>query len=536
MWGQRPTAQIEGSDEPTADHGAPGEAVGTDLHEEDRPDDSGGTLAWLGLKRRAPELGDADQDAGAERATKNGAVREPDTPKRSSAFPRRRRRRPSERPLLPASGPAMWGLKRATRRAGVTREAVREKTMGNRVRYAIGVFREAMRRFVDDDHAVYAGHMAFTMLLSLGPFIVCSIILAQQFDPLAATHLIEMIEQLRASALIPGPMANLLIALVENVAPDPDVAVTTVENQGWWVIWVSAAVGLYAGSSAFEAARNGFNEAYDTRDKRFFLFRRFQSHLLALSIASLFVMASVGFVTVTISFNAFAEAQAFFANFGMPGDWWRLGILAMMVLGVAFMFWMLLLGIHLTLPRGYVKRWHLYIWAQDEIDDIRAVKVPVKPGVRTSAFLWLAFAVTYSYVIGTYVKFDTNHGALAGVVATLLFFYISASMIFFGAQINIAIATLDKRGQPVWPHPYVPRPADFDESTQEAFRVLTEPHSRAVPRRLWHYLCGGTAKKRPEDKVTVEQRADEDANESRDMMAGAAGAAAAAASIAMGGS
>lgn len=408
--------------------------------------------------------------------------------------------------------------------------------MGNRVRFASGVMKEAMRRFVDDDHAVYAGHMAFTMLLSLGPFIVCSIILAQQFDPLAAQHLTEMIEQLRASALIPDPMANLLVALVANVAPDPDTVVAASQQQGWWVIWVSAAIGLYAGSSAFEAARNGFNEAYDTRDKRFFLFRRFQSHLLALSIAALFVMASVAFVTVTISFNAFAEAQRFFANFGLPGDWWRLALLAGMVFGVALLFWFLLLGIHLTLPRGYVKRWHLYIWAQDEIDDIRAVKVPVRPGVQVSAFLWLVFAITYSYVIGTYVRFDTNHGALAGVVATLLFFYISAAMIFFGAQVNIAIATLDKRGRPAWPHPYVPRPADFDESTQEAFRVLTSAHPEGAMSRLWHYFCGGTAKKRPEDKVTHEQRADDDANEQRDMMAGAAGAAAAAASIAMGGS
>ena len=119
----------------------------------------------------------------------------------------------------------------------------------------------------------------------------------------------------------------------------------------------------------------------------------------------------------------------------MPGDWDRLVLLGLMVISVAVVFWLLLLGIHLTLPRGYVKRWHLYIWAQDEIDDIRAVKVPVKPGVRVSAGLWLAFAITYSYVIGTYVRFDTNHGALAGVVATLLFFYISAAMIFFAATV-----------------------------------------------------------------------------------------------------
>ena len=163
------------------------------------------------------------------------------------------------------------------------------------------------------------------------------------------------------------------------------------------------------------------------------------------------------------------------------------------------------------------------------------MKVPLKPGVRVSALMWLVFAVSYSYLIGTYVKFDTNHGALAGVVATLLFFYISASMIFFGAQVNIAIATLNNRGQPSWPHPYVPRPVGFDESSQEAYRVLINAKPQGAFKRVWYYLCGGTATNRPEDKVTREDQREDDANEARDMAAGAAGAAAAAASIALGG-
>ncbi len=369
--------------------------------------------------------------------------------------------------------------------------------MPRRMRYAIGVFKEAMRRFTDDDHAVYAGHMAFTMLMSLGPFIICAIILAQTIDPDAAAHLVALIGSLTEAKLIPVPMSKLLVTLVQGVAPDATDTSTQLTSGEWWRVALLAGIGLFAGSSAFEAARNGFNEAYDTRDRRHFIFRRFQSHLLALGIATLFVITSAVFVTAALGLGAAAEDLA---KDGLV----RLLFAGLVIAFVIFMFWTLLLGVHVTLPRGYVKNWHLYVWAQDEIDDIRAVRVPLKPGVRVTTIVWIIFAVVYSVVIGNVVKLDANHGALAGVVATLIFFYVSAALIFFGAQINIAIATIDKKGQPTWPHPFVPRPIGFDESKQDAYRVLAFTKPQKSLRRVLHVARGGTACKRPEDTVSDE--------------------------------
>ncbi|MBX2855037.1 MAG: YihY/virulence factor BrkB family protein, partial [Rhodobacteraceae bacterium] len=101
-------------------------------------------------------------------------------------------------------------------------------------------------------------------------------------------------------------------------------------------------------------------------------------------------------------------------------------------------------------------------------------------------------AVCFSYVLGALVSFETNHGVLAGVVATLLFFYLSAVTIFFGAQVNIAIATIGPDGAPQWPHPHLVRPEGFDESQVEAYRVLTttRPKEGAFS-RFWHHMCGG---------------------------------------------
>ncbi|MEM9726152.1 MAG: YihY/virulence factor BrkB family protein [Pseudomonadota bacterium] len=382
------------------------------------------------------------------------------------------------------------------------------------LRWTFGVIREALRRFDDDDHMVYAGHMAFTLLLSFGPFVVCAILLAGYLDASAEARLLGMVVSLQQSALIPAPMAELLTGVIEGVAPK--ARAVTADQEQWWLLWVTAAVGLYAGSSAFEAARNGFNEAYDVRDKRHVIYRRIQSHLLALFIATLFALISFTFVALSIALQWVNVAPM--ESLGMEGlgdataggvsPWLAAAVVAV----VATLFAGLLLGIHLTLPRGYVRGWSLYVWACDEIEDKRAVRVPLLPGVLVSAAAWLLFAVGYSFVIGSLVDFGTNHGALAGVVATLLFFHISSSMIFFGAQINIAIATVGADGQPCWPHPAIERAPDFDETTEVAYQILTQPKPTGVLNRTWHSIWGGAARINDAPEEVAERfRADDEA-------------------------
>ncbi len=369
------------------------------------------------------------------------------------------------------------------------------------IRYAYAVFNEALRRFVDDDHAVYAGHMAFTLLLSFGPFVVCAILLAIQVDPLAAEHLITMIRSLEESALVPQPMAELMTSVVQGVAPDPEAM--QVGGGDIVVIIVTAVIGLYAGSSAFEAARNGFNEAYDTRDKRNVVFRRAQTYLLALFVATLFVAASALFVTLTVGLDVFAAVRQAVMALGIEDSVISTFFIVMVALFIGAVFCLLLLGVHITLPRGYVKRWRLYVWAQDEIDDIRAARIPLLPGVIWSAVMWVVFAILYSIALRTVVDFGANHGALAGVVATLLFFYISAMMIFIGAQINIAIATIDDDGEPKWPHPAVERAEEFDETKEVAYQVLTEDKPTGAWALCLYFLRGGGARMRPDHHVEV---------------------------------
>ncbi len=74
----------------------------------------------------------------------------------------------------------------------------------------------------------------------------------------------------------------------------------------------------------------------------------------------------------------------------------------------------------------------LYGW----LPDIRQRIYTVMPGALMGAALWVAAAATLSYTLRSAGKLALLYGSFAGVVATLVFLYISATTLIFGAEIN----------------------------------------------------------------------------------------------------
>jgi membrane protein len=74
----------------------------------------------------------------------------------------------------------------------------------------------------------------------------------------------------------------------------------------------------------------------------------------------------------------------------------------------------------------------LYGW----LPDIRQRLRTVLPGALVGAALWVGAAEGLSYVFRTAGKLALLYGSFAGVVATLVFLYVSATTLIFGAEIN----------------------------------------------------------------------------------------------------
>jgi membrane protein len=61
------------------------------------------------------------------------------------------------------------------------------------------------------------------------------------------------------------------------------------------------------------------------------------------------------------------------------------------------------------------------------------------PAPFVGAALWVAAAATLSYTLRSAGKLALVYGSFAGVVATLVFLYVSATTLIYGAEVNAVL-------------------------------------------------------------------------------------------------
>ena len=94
--------------------------------------------------------------------------------------------------------------------------------------------------------------------------------------------------------------------------------------------------------------------------------------------------------------------------------------------------------VHLSVRYGlaYLVLVTLYALLYGWLPDIPQRLYTVIPGALVGAALWVAAAATLSYTLRSAGKLALIYGSFAGVVGTLVFLYISATTLIFGAEIN----------------------------------------------------------------------------------------------------
>lgn len=252
---------------------------------------------------------------------------------------------------------------------------------------------------LDDGGTLLAGHIAFASMFALFPFIIFLTTLAGEIGQSAAAQ--DFI-QLGLGAL-PDEVRQAIEPPVREVLKGG--------RQGLMTLSIIAS--LWAVSSAFEAARYALNLAYEVRPKRAIWWQRLQSMLMVLLFA-----IGIIFVMVTLVAAPIAWTLVDMFDFAPIESRHRYATIRLILSAI------LLLA--LVLP--------LYIWLPNR----RLNALNVLPGAVLAVLMWLAGAGAYSWYLLNLGKFTVTYGSLGGVVATLLFFYISALIFIFGAEVNAA--------------------------------------------------------------------------------------------------
>ena len=257
---------------------------------------------------------------------------------------------------------------------------------------------EILRRFNDDQCAVLAGYISYASMLAAFPFLIFAMALAgsiigQTYSEEAFTVLFDA---------VPEHVALTLEPVLREVIG---------EHRGG-VLTISALGAIYGASNGVEAIRIGLDRAYDVEMRRNFLINRLIS--IGFVFIGIFVFSALALLIIFAPLAISMVEQLTTIDVPAEAD------LARYLIG-AVLLYMTLWSMHRILPDRSNEG--MIFW----------------PGVLISMVLWVLAATALSIYVANTPSYTITYGALAGVVVTLLFFYLTGVAIIFGAQVNAVV-------------------------------------------------------------------------------------------------
>ena len=298
----------------------------------------------------------------------------------------------------PARAPAAASVNGTDVTAGWLRR-VRDGVPGLRI------FVKAVQGYIGHQSANQAGSVAFSSVLAMFPLLLClSAAAAFIGDPGSAASMASRIIE-----YAPPLVADALRPAIDQVLRERNRALLS----------IGVVVTLWTASSGTQAIRTALNRAYGVTHSLSFWQARLKVTLFTVIVT---VGTVIGFSSVVILPYAWEALEQ--AGVEAQTRWLRDSVRY----GLAFVFVTLL----------YVM---LYGW----LPDIRQRVRTVLPGALVGAALWLAVAVSLSQMWRTAGKLALLYGSLVGMVATLVFLYLSAVTLIFGAEVNAVLR--DRHGR-----------------------------------------------------------------------------------------
>lgn len=255
----------------------------------------------------------------------------------------------------------------------------------------------AIRNYVMHQSANQAGSLAFSWLLAMFPLLVL------------VSASAAFVGQPGETAALVGRLLGYAPQMVRDAMRPAVDQVLAQRNQVLLTIGVVAT--LWTASSGMQAVRTALNRAYGVGRGIPFWKARIKVTLFTIVVGAGVLAA---FSSVVVMPYVWQLLQR---NAGRSHEmlWLYDGVRYSVALVVLIILYAL-----------------VYQWLPDVHQRLRTVL----PGAVVGAALWVAAAATLSYTLRSAGKLVLLYGSFAGAVATLVFLYVSATTLIFGAEVN----------------------------------------------------------------------------------------------------
>ena len=247
---------------------------------------------------------------------------------------------------------------------------------------------DAITRFNRNDGSAMAGYVAFSGLLSIFPFLI-----------FATTLIGVLVGQERTGEIVDALFEIAPAHVARTLEP---VVTEVLSGRSSGLLTLSAVFAIYVASNAVEPDS--------------FLVNRLRA--IVVVFVGAIVAALLGLTILLAPLILRLTAQ--FTHLQIPS---ATGLLSTGFGLLVFGFFTF--GMHRYLP-GRRMEPMTRVW----------------PGVLLTALLWIIAATGFSTYLSFAPSYTVTYGTLAGVIITLMFFYITGLVIIFGAEFNAALNRL----------------------------------------------------------------------------------------------
>ncbi len=255
----------------------------------------------------------------------------------------------------------------------------------------------AIRNYILHQSANQAGSLAFSSVLAMFPLLIL----------LSASA--GYIGKPGDAAQLAGRVLEYAPQLVRDVMQPVITQVLAQRNQA--LLAIGVVITLWTASSGMQAVRSALNRAYGIERGLSFWRARIKVTLFTVIVGLAILVAFSSVVILPYVWQLLANN----VGDGAEVHWIRHAVRY----GLAYVVLVALYAL-------------MYGW----LPDIRQRIYTVLPGALIGAAMWVGAAAGLSYTLRTAGKLALLYGSFAGVVAMLVFLYISASTLIFGAEIN----------------------------------------------------------------------------------------------------
>ncbi|KAA0696744.1 YihY/virulence factor BrkB family protein [Halopseudomonas laoshanensis] len=269
------------------------------------------------------------------------------------------------------------------------------------------LIKRSFREFDNNDMSTYAAALAFRALLSLFPFLLFLTATLSFFN------LPEFFDWLRQQAAVafPGMVMEMIDPVIDQLQKDNNS-----------ILSISIVMALWVSSTGMRSLMNAMNNAYDVQESRpaWKLFPLSIGFTLGMA---LLLMVAAGFMVIG------PTAAEWLAN--------QVGMKDLWVLSWSWLRWPIVVLILMFVVAM------IYYLTPDVEQEFRFIT----PGSVIAVMVWIAASIGFGIFARNFGNFQLFYGGIGAVIILLLYFYISASVMLYGAQLNAVVEHASAEGK-----------------------------------------------------------------------------------------